>query len=108
MTITLPEWTDERHQYLFAGVELYAYKEGGSWFVKTGRCNMCGKCCEKMTPTEHFPVDENGTCKFLVPDGENRVCGLHLSRPFSCSISPGRGRVHVSDDDCTECFEVVE
>lgn len=94
MTVTpsLPEWTDERRKYLFAGIELAAYKDaGGKWMVKTGRCNLCGLCC--------------GDCEHLKTQGTEKICDLGSSRPMDCSVSLGRSRV--SDADCTETFEEI-
>ena len=90
-----------------AGIELAAYKHAGSkWMLKTGRCNMCGLCCENHRGTKHLPVDEHGTCVHLKTLGTEKICDFGSTRPFNCSISPGRGRV--ADEDCTECFEEVK
>jgi len=101
----LPEWTEERHLYVMAGLELVAYKrQGEEWKVKTSRCSMCGTCCEnigKYPGTEFFPINKDGSCGHLKSDGNKRVCGLGLSRPFSCSVGLGLNRHKGS----TERFE---
>jgi len=103
----LPEWTKERHLYLFAGIELVAFRYfGEKWVIKTGRCNMCGLCCENQEGTELLPVDEHGTCIHLAPSGDQKICDLGSERPFNCSIGLGRGRV--ADKDCTEIFEEID
>ena len=106
--LVLPEWTKKRRLYIImAGMELAAYQtERLTWMVKTGRCNSCGLCCEDHNGTKHLPVDEHGACIHLRTEGTEKVCDFGLQRPFSCSISPGRGRI--ADEDCTECFEEVE
>jgi len=103
----LPEWTKERHQYRFAGIELAAYKHaGGKWRVKIGRCNLCGLCCENQPGSELLPVDKHGTCVYLKTVGTEKICDLGSERPFNCSIGIGRGRV--ADENCTESFEEID
>jgi len=103
--INLPEWANERTIYIFAGVELAALKSrGGKWQTKTGRCNMCGKCC--MDLKKHsFPLID-GQCVYLKKEpGKNDqwLCGLGILRPFGCCIgSPSKV------PDCTESFEEIE
>jgi len=101
----LPEWTGERDLYVMAGLELVAYKhQGDVWKVKTSRCSMCGTCCEnigKYPGTEFFPINKDGSCGHLKNDGYKRVCGLGVSRPFSCSIGLGLN----SYSGSTERFE---
>lgn len=95
LIINMPEWAQERHIYVFAGIELLAYKlKGRELKVKTSRCSMCGKCC----------VIRGEPCQHLVADGKDKmVCDYGLARPFSCSIGRGAARV----PECTERFESV-
>ena len=68
----LPEWTDERHQYILAGIELAAYKHAGKkWMVKTSRCSQCGRCCQTVA------------CSLLTDDN---LCSLGTERPFRCCV----------------------
>ena len=85
--LELPKWTKDKHIYILAGIELAAYKYlDDIWHVKTSRCSMCGKCCEKFG------------CEKLVKDGDKKICELGSDRPFSCCIG-------TSDKDyCTEKF----
>ena len=88
LIIDLPDWAVEerRHIFIFGGMELMAYKEDGSdWYVKTGRCSQCGKCCMGLGETTQPPMAQNGVCVHLKPDGPKWVCGLGSGRPFSCS-----------------------
>ena len=98
--ITLSAWTNERHLYLLAGIELAAHKlHGEDWQIKTSRCSMCGKCCENFTDDDYLPIT-NGICDYLVDDGGGKkICSLGSDRPYSCCIG-------LSDlPDCTEKFE---
>ena len=71
--INLPEWVEEKHIYIMAGIELVAKKYLGQlWEIKTSRCISCGKCC--------------GDCKHL----KNNQCSLALERPFRCCITNGK------------------
>lgn len=103
--IEIPGWAEERAIYVFAGVELAATKvPGGKWQVKTGRCNMCGKCCTNLK--KHvFPLID-GQCIYLQKEpGQNDewLCGLGILRPFGCCIgSPSKV------PECTEEFEVIK
>jgi len=85
IVLQLPEWINERHIYVLAGMELVAFKhKGKKWKVKISRCSMCGKCCEKLK------------CEHL---DKNKECDYFLARPFSCCV--GISNI----PDCTEEFE---
>lgn len=86
--LDLPDWAADRHIYVLAGIELVAYKFlDGEWHIKTGRCSMCGKCCERLK------------CKHLKKDGEKKICDRGLGRPFSCCVGV------VQPDGCTEKYD---
>ena len=102
--IELPDWTEERTIYIMAGIELVGYKlPQGRWQLKTGRCNMCGKCC--MNLKKHaFPL-VNGTCIHLQKEPGNNPrygCSQRINRPFGCCIG-----VPKNMSECTEKFEEV-
>jgi len=85
----LPDWVEDKHLYIMAGIELAAYKHVNKpWMVKIGRCDMCGKCCMEL---------KDGPCEHLKADGKKWVCGLGLNRPWRCCVSVGQ--------DCAERFE---
>lgn len=78
ITIEVPDWAEERHIRVFAGLELLAYAPfGGEVHVKAARCNQCGYCCEAYRPG----------CGHLVRAGDKRFCGLGMQRPFDCCSS---------------------
>jgi hypothetical protein len=87
--IEIPDWAAERHLFIFAGIELLAYKKYGDDFisVKKERCNFCGACCENLPQDIHVPIDEKGTCKNLVTYGNTKECKLGQERPWLCNIS---------------------
>jgi len=103
--IEIPDWVEGKHLYIFAGIELVAYKYlDENWKVKTGRCNMCGLCCEEFKkPVLKWPFVKNKTCEYLKSDGEKKVCGLALHRPFACCVG-----IKENKKDCLEKFEIIE
>lgn len=84
--IEIPDWAKERHLYLLAGIELVAYKdqESKDWFIKTERCNSCGKCCMNLVDDGQYTLDKNKNCIYLKADGEKWICSLGASRPLPC------------------------
>src|SRR3990172_2591320 len=102
--LDLPDWVDGRHIYVFAGIELAAYKHHGQgWKVKTGRCRMCGGCCMGLGEvTDPFTAIE-GRCIHLISDEKMLVCSLGSSRPFACSVAirPKNRK------GCTETYDPV-
>ena len=89
--IELPDWVDERHIRIFAGIELAASKRAHEdfWKIKDGRCQRCGKCC--MNIKNHILPTINGTCIHLVDEpgqpGKKR-CNIALYQPRSCGNDP--------------------
>jgi len=106
--IEIPEWAQERDLYVMAGVEQLAfipYSKGKIW-IKTERCNMCGKCCENLTPMAPFPqTKKKGVCDHLYL----KECGLGYLRPWSCSVSdPLIGSNGVIRDWCSIRYEIKD
>jgi len=93
IVLEIPQWAEERHIFITAGIELVAFKQVGEELkVKTSRCSMCGKCCET--------VYKEGPCQHLEPEGDKKVCGLGFSRPWRCCVSH-----NLTTPGCTEEFE---
>jgi hypothetical protein len=92
--IDIPDWAvqEQRNLFIFAGMELVAYRNHGEehWKVKIARCNHCGRCCVRVK------------CQHLVSDGPKQICALGSSRSFSCSSGVIEGR-----DGCTEAYVTV-
>lgn len=98
--IDIPDWVEEKHLYLFAGIELVAYKYlNEDWKIKTSRCNMCGKCCENLKNDTAYPPVINNKCIHLINDGNKKTCGLAINRPFRC----GMPQIQIKDG-CSEKF----
>lgn len=99
-------WTDERAVYILAGIELVAFRvPGQKWKVKTGRCNMCGKCCMNLRIGHLFPIID-GRCIHLEKEpGKNPSyrCQLGLHRPFGCCIG-----IPEKLAECTEAYEEMD
>ena len=73
--IDLPDWVDERHIRIFAGVELAAFKWSHEdfWKVKDGRCQQCGECCTNLK--NHTEPTINGECIHLDEERKGkRLC----------------------------------
>jgi len=103
--LKLPEWVAERAIYIMAGIELVAYKlPQARWQVKTGRCNICGKCC--MNLKKHaFPLVD-GVCIHLQKEVGNNPryeCALRINRPFGCCIGVPR-----NVPECIEAFRELD
>lgn len=90
LVLTLPDWAEERHIYVMAGMELLAYwpyPHDKPLMKKTVRCNWCGWCCENLAERAGFEVDENGVCIHLDLVGGQKECSLAGSRPWKCCFS---------------------
>ena len=81
---------NERNLYLFAGMEMIAFKtRGDKWKIKTKGCLMCGECCKHLTKRHPFPVIDDKCIHLINPPGygDKWICGLGIYRPFACAIS---------------------
>ena len=98
ITIEVPDWGEERRVYIFLGRECYALSEAdGTLYVKTERCNRCGKCCRN--PGLQFPKyipegEDQEYCAYCIrmPNGEWE-CENPLT-PFGCLKDSGRKLPH--------------
>lgn len=89
ITFTLPEWAEDRHLYLMAGIEMVAYKLYGEdkVYTKKNRCSACGECCLKIQSGTLLRAKEDGSCSFL---SDYMECLLGIFRPVGCSVSMHR------------------
>jgi len=105
ISVELPDWCDERHIYILAGIELAAYKLYGEDIVhvKTGRCSQCGTCCSAPPKRFCFKLNRDGSCVYLhkSDDGKYTECKLGMARPTVCSVSQPR---HDRIPQCTVEF----
>jgi hypothetical protein len=101
--LQLPDWVDERHIRIFAGIEEVARKlHGKSWQIKIGRCNLCGKCCMSVPDNWRKGIDpKTGWCKHLVFYANEYRCGI--DRPFFCCAGDYAG-----EDYCSVKWETIE
>jgi hypothetical protein len=98
--IDLPDWVDERHIYIFAGVELAAQKLSFNnfWQIKDTRCNQCGKCCMNFKNIKHYYPVVNGRCVHLQERGDGKYnCGILIHRSSACGIDPSH---HIKRGEC--------
>lgn len=85
LVFDLPDWADERHIYILAGVEMVAYKLYGeeTIHIKKTRCNQCGQCCEGLTRW-YFPLTDERACGYLHRLPDHTECELGIGRPMVC------------------------
>jgi len=103
ISVDIPGWARERHIYVLAGSEPVAVylrhpiiegvqKEGWTRWVKTRRCNLCGKCCI-MNPLDD-PGWPFGYQEMEIDGRMEDVCGalrmeLRDGRPvYICMAGP--------------------
>jgi len=86
--LEIPEWADERHIYVMAGIEVAARKSAHEkdFKVKVSRCSNCGDCCRNLGVGWGMGRKENGECIHLEADGPQTRCGLLGDRPFFCGV----------------------
>ena len=89
--LDLPDWVDERHIRIFAGIELVAFKSATKdfWKVKVDRCIQCGECCSNLKK-HHLPTID-GRCVHLVDEPgvpDKKRCNIALRRPRTCGDDP--------------------
>lgn len=84
ITFDLPDWVDERHIRVFAGIEEVARKlKGRPPEVKVVRCILCGKCCVGC----QYLKERKG---YKQPNGKwAMMCSLNEGRPQSCANNDG-------------------
>jgi hypothetical protein len=81
----------KRDLWLLAGIEPIAvYRQStGKMSIKTGRCNMCGLCCQNADPFGDGP----GPCRYLEQQSRDQwICRLGSQRPYSCCVADGHGQ----------------
>lgn len=98
--LDLPDWVDERHIRIMAGIELAAQKlsHNDFWQVKETRCNQCGKCCMNIKPHKHIYPVVDGKCIHLKKISDDLYeCGYALYRSRACGNDPSR---HIKSGVC--------
>jgi hypothetical protein len=107
LELELPDWCNERHIYVLAGIELVAFKQyGKDWTrIKTVRCNECGECCKDI---KTMPCGADGYCIYSEQQGEVRVCSLGVKRPFVCCVGDPMTSSGPLWDKCCIEFEEKE
>jgi hypothetical protein len=105
--LDLPDWVDERHIRIFAGIEMVAMKwsHENFWKVKDDRCNMCGKCCTGLKDDDILCPVVDGECIYL-SQGHNgeRLCSIPLYRPRNCQEDPQR---LIKTGECSITYKVL-
>ena len=106
--LDLPDWVDEKHIYVLAGVECVARRLTNTryWEVKTSRCNMCGECCKHLS--RHWPrgarlVDGKWTCDHLTYRANEYLCDYGRHRPYECCVAD-----HADKDYCNVVWERID
>ena len=88
INITIPDWAIERDIYIMAGMELMGYHKDGKTFLKSIRCNQCGKCCMDVPDNHFIEKGEDGNCKYLLLDKTTGLydCKVGPYKPFACCV----------------------
>jgi hypothetical protein len=105
--LDLPDWVDERHIRILAGIELAAQKLSFNnfWQVKETRCNQCGECCMNWKKTKHYYPVINGRCVHLKKVGDGKYdCSIALYRSFNCCKDP---TTHIENGTCCITYRDV-
>ena len=88
--IEIPDWPKEEKcdLHILAGIEVIATKKYGKrWYIKTERCNMCGKCCMNVPKNWPHGQGEDGNCKYLVEYPPDKyICDLRGDRSYQCCV----------------------
>lgn len=100
--LELPDWANERHIRIFAGIEEIAKKlYRKPWQIKVSRCNMCGKCCMNVPDNWRQGKDhKTGWCKNLIYYANEYRC--NVDRPFFCCAGD-----HTGEDYCSIKWETL-
>jgi len=110
ITIAIPDWADERHIRILAGIELAAVKlaHENFWRIKETRCDQCGKCCQGFTQGKHFFDVINGDCEHLRDKPgptDQKECAIAINRPHACSNDP----IHMIErGECCITYRIVK
>jgi len=87
----LPEWAEDRHIYILAGMERIATKKANEnvLWIKTKRCNHCGKCCMNISHPEKFfmPVVDGNCANLIIYEDGKTDCKLNVDMPLSCCLA---------------------
>lgn len=96
VTVELPDWVDERHIRIFAGIEEVARRlHGQPLKVKAVRCDMCGKCCMGVRDDwAHGKDPKTGWCAKLKYYANEYRCDAPGGRPFYCCCGDNAGEPH--------------
>ncbi|NIS53446.1 MAG: hypothetical protein GWN00_39805 [Aliifodinibius sp.] len=108
ITLELPDWCEERHIRIKAGIELVALKLAHEDFfrVKKDRCVQCGKCCSHLNDRHFFKVID-GKCEHLKPGiekGKATHCDIAIMRPNPCDNDPLK---LIEKGDCHITYDII-
>jgi len=104
----LPDWAEGRRIYVFLGRESWlVYEPGEGWFIKTARCNFCGKCCEvdENWPLGTKEIDDKIYCQHINKSGDEWFCEAGSIAPFNCAKDKPLKLAH---PDCSIRYERLE
>lgn len=114
ITFDFQAWAKTKKIYVLAGVEVLGYKDvRDDLYVKTSRCDQCGKCCETVhladwnnPPISVLPA---GYCVFriLEPGTNDKYrCLLGTDRPFSCCVEEPRDAQGAIQSYCSVAYAI--
>lgn len=110
LKIELPAWAEEMRNTLLTGRECYLVwePEEQAWYVKTVRCNKCGKCCRGPFPGDWPPstqqIGPHEYCGGIKEAGGEFWCEA-VYVPTSCVFDTPHSLPH---EDCVMKYEKLE
>lgn len=108
--IKIPDWAKSRTMYVIFGRETYMIRNpDGTTYIKTVRCDHCGKCCQE--PGDMFPmyIPEGEKVKYCAHCEYDPVDKIWVCRnqavPFGCIRETGGTLPH---KDCIMEYKVTK
>jgi len=106
--IEIPDWHGDRPMYVHFGREAYMIRNpDGTTYIKTVRCNQCGKCCQEPGPRFPTYIPEGEEVEYCVYCEYDKVDKIWVCKndavPYGCVRETGGTLPH---KDCIMEYKV--